>query len=134
MLADHCPSTRPGCNPEFPESPLLKVAGLASDGVESLRAHALVVSHGAFIRVAVRHLVDDLHCSLPEGIKMSQVYSACPNTGTCRFVITLRMEDSVPRLVALHCVFINRKEHLGSLKDESSSDLLTTTAQNSATL
>lgn len=118
MLTEHCPS--PG--PEFPESPLPTIAGLANDGLENVRVHALVVSHGAFIRVAVRHLVDGLNCSLPEGLKMSQVYSACPNTGICRFVITIRTEDKVPRPVALHCVFINRKDHLASLRDQSSSN------------
>ncbi|XP_060758819.1 fructose-2,6-bisphosphatase TIGAR B isoform X2 [Neoarius graeffei] len=117
MLTDHCLSPYPSSSPEFPESSLPTVAGLTNDGVENLRAHALVVSHGAFIRVAVRHLVDGLHCSLPEGLKMSQVYSACPNTGICRFVITLQMEQDVPRPIALHCIFINRKDHLISLKD-----------------
>ncbi|TSZ83224.1 Fructose-2,6-bisphosphatase TIGAR B [Bagarius yarrelli] len=102
---------------EFSESPLPTVAGLASDGVETLRTHVLLVSHGAFIRVAVRHLVDGLCCSLPQGLKTSQVYSACPNTGICRFVITLQMEENVPRPVSLHCIFINRKDHLTNLQD-----------------
>ncbi|KAF4079501.1 hypothetical protein AMELA_G00178790 [Ameiurus melas] len=122
MLTDHCPSTCSSSGPELPESALPTIAGLANDGVENLRTHVLVVSHGAFIRVAVRHLVDGLHCILPEGLRMSQVYSACPNTGMCRFVITLRMEDSVPRPVSLHCIFINRKDHLASLKDSSLSN------------
>ncbi|KAF5907921.1 fructose-2,6-bisphosphatase TIGAR B-like, partial [Clarias magur] len=83
MLTDHCSSACPSSGPEFPELPLPTIAGLANDGVENLCTHALVVSHGAFIRVAVRHLVDGLNCSIPEGLKMSQVYSACPNTGIC---------------------------------------------------
>ncbi|KAI5611010.1 fructose-2,6-bisphosphatase TIGAR B [Silurus asotus] len=115
ILTDH----RPGPSADaFPESALdSPIAGFADDGVENLRVHALVVSHGAFIRVAVRHLVDGLRCSLPQGIKMSQVYSACPNTGICRFVITLRTDEEVPRPVAFHCIFINRKDHLAGLKE-----------------
>ncbi|XP_066525495.1 fructose-2,6-bisphosphatase TIGAR B [Hoplias malabaricus] len=111
-----CPSSIPT------HSELLQpvVAGLASDGfADVLPVHAIVVSHGAFIRVAVRHLVDDLQCHLPAGLKMNQVYSACPNTGISRFVITVDIDEGGPRPTAIYCIFINRKDHLASLKDSN---------------
>ncbi|XP_062860996.1 fructose-2,6-bisphosphatase TIGAR B [Trichomycterus rosablanca] len=114
MQDEHAPSACPNPSPVLPK---FMIAGLANDGVENLHAHTLVVSHGAFIRVAVRHFVESLHCILPEGLKMNQVYSACPNTGICRFIITLQVEESIPRPVAFHCIFINRRNHLASVKD-----------------
>uniref|UniRef100_A0A668A9G9 TP53 induced glycolysis regulatory phosphatase b n=1 Tax=Myripristis murdjan TaxID=586833 RepID=A0A668A9G9_9TELE len=86
------------------------------DGLQGVSVHALVVSHGAYIRVAIRHLVEDLGCSLPEGVKMSQLFSPCPNTGISRFILTLSQAESGPVLSAAHCVFTNRKDHLDSLK------------------
>ncbi|KAJ8007066.1 hypothetical protein DPEC_G00113710 [Dallia pectoralis] len=88
------------------------LAGLPADGMEGICVHALVVSHGAYIRVAMRHFVEDLQCTLPQGLRMSQVYSACPNTGISRFIVTLSPSESglVPSTV--HCVFTNRKDHL----------------------
>ena len=50
----------------------------ASDGLQGVSVHALVVSHGAYIRVAIRHLVEDLKCVIPAGVKMSQLFSPCP--------------------------------------------------------
>ncbi|KAJ8269093.1 hypothetical protein COCON_G00117000 [Conger conger] len=88
------------------------VASRPDDGLLGVPAHALVVSHGAYMRVAVRYLVEDLQCSLPPNMKASQLYSACPNTGICRFVFTLRLTDAGPVPGAVRCVFINRKEHL----------------------
>ncbi|XP_071383171.1 fructose-2,6-bisphosphatase TIGAR B [Centroberyx affinis] len=91
-------------------------AGLPDDGLQGVSFHALVVSHGAYIRVAIRHLVEDLECSLPPGAKMSQVFSPCPNTGISRFVLTLSQARSGPVLSAARCVFTNRKDHLENLK------------------
>ena len=90
-------------------------SGLADDGLQGLSVHALVVSHGAYIRVAVRHLVEDLKCSLPPGVKMSQLFSPCPNTGISRFVLTLSRSEPGPVLSAARCVFTNRKDHLEDL-------------------
>ncbi|XP_040006839.1 fructose-2,6-bisphosphatase TIGAR B isoform X4 [Xiphias gladius] len=87
----------------------------ADDGLRGLSVHALVVSHGAYIRVAVRHLVEDLKCSLPPGVKMSQLSAPCPNTGISRFVLTLSRSESGPVLSAARCVFTNRKDHLENL-------------------
>ncbi|XP_026866916.2 fructose-2,6-bisphosphatase TIGAR B [Electrophorus electricus] len=120
MLDDHgcdCPSVSFARGPSHAGPPSPVVAGEASDGVISVPAHALVVSHGAFIRVAVRHLVEDLSCGLPAGLKLNQVFSACPNTGICRFIIALRKDESVLQPTTIHCVFINRKDHLASIKD-----------------
>ncbi|XP_030644245.1 fructose-2,6-bisphosphatase TIGAR B [Chanos chanos] len=91
--------------------------GLPTDGILGICAHALVVSHGAYIRVAVRHFVEDLQCSLPQGLKMSQVFSACPNTGICRFIITLSKTENGPVPTNVRCIFINRKDHLSSVKE-----------------
>ncbi|KAL7882938.1 hypothetical protein SRHO_G00005960 [Serrasalmus rhombeus] len=120
ILDNHCHAAQhvcPSSIPTLPESLPPVVAGLADDGVADLLFHTLVVSHGAYIRVAVHHLVEDLHCSLPVGLKMNQVYSPCPNTGICRFTFTLDADVSGPRPTAVHCVFINRRDHLAILKD-----------------
>ncbi|XP_036978394.1 fructose-2,6-bisphosphatase TIGAR B [Acanthopagrus latus] len=87
----------------------------ADDGLQGVPVHVLAVSHGAYIRVAVKHLVEDLECSLPEGVRMSQLFSPCPNTGISRFIFTLNRSDSGPVLSAARCVFTNRKEHLENL-------------------
>ncbi|CAN9508408.1 unnamed protein product [Ophioblennius macclurei] len=92
-------------------------ASSAHDGLHGVSVHALMVSHGAYIRVAVRHLVEDLDCSLPEGMKMSRLFSPCPNTGVSRFVLTANPSQPKPSLAAAHCVFTNRKEHLETLAD-----------------
>ncbi|XP_061767940.1 fructose-2,6-bisphosphatase TIGAR B isoform X2 [Nerophis ophidion] len=81
-------------------------------------AHVLVVSHGAYIRVAMRHFLDDLNCSLPAAYKTSQLLSPCPNTGISRFVITLRASSSGPVLHAARCIFANRKDHLEKLTSD----------------
>lgn len=120
MIDNHYRAGQLECPTTFPTPSVslqTMVAGLANDGVTDLPIHALVVSHGAYIRVAVRHLVDELCCSLPAGLKMNHIYSACPNTGICRFIITLDIGENSPEPTAVHCVFINRRDHLESLKD-----------------
>uniref|UniRef100_A0AAQ6IDE8 Fructose-2,6-bisphosphatase TIGAR B n=1 Tax=Anabas testudineus TaxID=64144 RepID=A0AAQ6IDE8_ANATE len=89
--------------------------GSADDGLQGVPVHVLVVSHGAYIRVAVKHLVEDLKCSLPAGVKMSQLFSPCPNTGISRFILTLSQSESSPVLSAACCIFTNRKDHLEKL-------------------
>nr|XP_020472461.1 fructose-2,6-bisphosphatase TIGAR B-like isoform X2 [Monopterus albus] len=85
--------------------------GSAHDGLQGVLVHTLVVSHGAYIRVAIRHLVEDLRCSLPTGVKTSQLFSPCPNTGISRFILTLSQSECGPVLSDARCVFTNRKEH-----------------------
>lgn len=87
----------------------------ADDGLGGVSVHVLVVSHGAYIRVAVKHLVEDLKCSLPAGAKVSQLFSPCPNTGISRFILTLSQSESGPVLSAARCIFTNRKDHLENL-------------------
>ncbi|KAM4615357.1 fructose-2,6-bisphosphatase TIGAR B [Polymixia lowei] len=92
--------------------------GSPDDGLRGVSVHALVVSHGAYIRVAIRHFVEDLECSLPRGVRMSQLFSPCPNTGISRFILTLSQADPGPLLSSVRCVFTNRKDHLAHLKDD----------------
>ncbi|XP_070971807.1 probable fructose-2,6-bisphosphatase TIGAR A isoform X1 [Oncorhynchus clarkii lewisi] len=107
MVADHC---RPGQRETgMPEGAL---AGKPDDGTRDVPAHALVVSHGALIRVAMRYLVDELKCPLPQGLDMSHVIALCPNTGICRFIFTVTKGDAGVTLSAIRCVFINRCEHI----------------------
>ncbi|XP_034529067.1 fructose-2,6-bisphosphatase TIGAR B [Notolabrus celidotus] len=89
----------------------------ADDGLQGVPVHVLVVSHGAYIRVANKHLVEDLNSSLPQGVKMSQLFAPCPNTGISRYVLTLSQSESSrsPVLSAARCVFTNRKKHLDDL-------------------
>ncbi|XP_036374182.1 probable fructose-2,6-bisphosphatase TIGAR A [Megalops cyprinoides] len=86
--------------------------GQPDDGLHGVAAHALVVSHGAYMRLVVRYLVEDLHCSVPHSLRTSHLFSACPNTGVCRFVFTLRRGDGGLAPASIHCVFVNRKDHL----------------------
>uniref|UniRef100_A0A3Q3MFR7 TP53 induced glycolysis regulatory phosphatase b n=1 Tax=Mastacembelus armatus TaxID=205130 RepID=A0A3Q3MFR7_9TELE len=90
----------------------LASGGSADEGLQGVLVHALVVSHGAYIRVAVRHLVEDVNCSLPAGVKMSHLFSPCPNTGISRFILTLNQSKSGPVLSNARCIFTNRKDHL----------------------
>ncbi|KAA0720744.1 Fructose-2,6-bisphosphatase TIGAR B [Triplophysa tibetana] len=117
MLDEHAPPNQcsascPGSSE--PEPPV--IAGLANDCVHGVPVHALIVSHGAFIRISVRHLVDELQCCLPPGLKMNQVFSPCPNTGISRFIFILRRAESGPQATHIHCVFVNRKDHLDDAK------------------
>ncbi|KAL6116715.1 tigar [Pungitius sinensis] len=115
MLDEHwrpAPGERGGAEAA---GPCAAPAGAADDGLAGVAVHALVVSHGAYIRVAVKHLVEDLASSLPAGVKMSQLFSPSPNTGVSRFVFTLSRGEGGPVLSACRCVFTNRKDHLGSV-------------------
>ncbi|XP_010885405.2 fructose-2,6-bisphosphatase TIGAR B isoform X2 [Esox lucius] len=121
MVDDHCSSgqghaavgTEAGAGAAVSETDV-PPAGLPDDGMEGIHLHALVVSHGAYIRVAVRHFVEDLQCTLPQVQRMSQVFSACPNTGISRFILTLSPGESGPVPSAVRCVFTNRRDHLTS--------------------
>lgn len=87
------------------------VAGHPDDGIQNVFAHTLVVSHGAYMRVAMRYFIEDLACSVPPGANMAQVFSACPNTGMCRFIVTIKCDESV-QLSGMKCVFVNRRDHV----------------------
>lgn len=90
----------------------MELSGSADDGLHGVPVHALVVSHGTYINIAIRHLVEDLDCSLPARVKVSHLFCRCPNTGISRFVFTLRKSELGPVLSAAHCIFTNRKHHL----------------------
>ncbi|XP_053243786.1 fructose-2,6-bisphosphatase TIGAR isoform X2 [Podarcis raffonei] len=80
-------------------------------GAEILDANILVVSHGAFMRSWVGYFISDLACTLPSDLSKTELSSVSPNTGISRFNINLEMrEDSKPKI---HCVFLNRDDHLG---------------------
>ncbi|KAB5571605.1 hypothetical protein PHYPO_G00226950 [Pangasianodon hypophthalmus] len=91
-----------------PDGPL---AGRPDDGVQNVSAHALVVSHGAYMRVAMRYFIEDLACAVPPGANMAEIFSACPNTGMCRFIVTLKSCDANVQLSGMKCVFVNRRDH-----------------------
>ncbi|TDG96597.1 hypothetical protein EPR50_G00230360 [Perca flavescens] len=112
MLDEHCLS---GPDASAASASHVAPVGSADDGLQGVPVHALVVSHGAYIRVGVKHLVEDLQSSLPAGVKMSQLFSPCPNTGISRFIFTLSQSESGPVLSASRCLFTNRKSHLENL-------------------
>ncbi|KAM9352082.1 putative fructose-2,6-bisphosphatase TIGAR A [Symphorus nematophorus] len=88
------------------------VEGKADDGVRGVPVHALVVTHGAYMCVAVRYFVEELHCSLPPGSDKAHMFSLSPNTGLCRFILTIRKEEDTFKLSGIQCVFIHRGDHV----------------------
>lgn len=107
--------------PDAPEGALEAASdapdsGLADDGLHGVSVHALVVSHGTYMCAAIRHLIEDVKCSLPDGAKISRLTAPVPNTGISRFIFTLTKCESGPVLSAARCVFTNRKDHLEILK------------------
>ncbi|XP_033997001.1 probable fructose-2,6-bisphosphatase TIGAR A [Trematomus bernacchii] len=88
------------------------VEGTADDGVRGVPVHALVVTHGALMCVALRFFVDELHCSVPPGSSKEHMFSVSPNTGLCRFIITVRKEEHTFKLSGIRCVFVHRGDHM----------------------
>ncbi|XP_070687366.1 probable fructose-2,6-bisphosphatase TIGAR A [Pempheris klunzingeri] len=88
------------------------VEGKADDGVRGVPVHALVVTHGAYMCVAVRYFVEELQCSFPPGSDRAHMFSLSPNTGLCRFILTMRKEDNGFKLSGIRCVFIHRGDHV----------------------
>ncbi|XP_029910510.1 putative fructose-2,6-bisphosphatase TIGAR A [Myripristis murdjan] len=99
--------TAPSSDPET-----CPLEGKADDGVRNVPVHVLVVSHGALIRVAVHHFVEELHCPLPQGSDKAHMFSLCPNTGLCRFLLTMRKEDDGFKVSETRCVFVHRGDHV----------------------
>lgn len=98
------------------------VEGKADDGVRGVPVHALVVTHGAYLCVAVRYFVEELHCPLPPGSDKAHVFSLSPNTGLCRFLLSMRKEEDKCRLLGIRCVFVHRGDHIKQQElDEHSS-------------
>lgn len=88
------------------------VEGKADDGVRALPVHAMVVSHGAYIRVAIHHFVEDLDCALPPGCDKAHMLSLSPNTGLCRFIVTVTEVGDGFKLSEMRCVFVHRGDHV----------------------
>lgn len=85
--------------------------GTAEDGLGGIRVHALVVTHGAYMCVAVRYFVEELCCPLSPGSDEATMFSLSPNTGLCRFILTMRKEDDCVKLSKVCCVFVHRNGH-----------------------
>uniref|UniRef100_A0A8C6SVW4 TP53 induced glycolysis regulatory phosphatase a n=1 Tax=Neogobius melanostomus TaxID=47308 RepID=A0A8C6SVW4_9GOBI len=88
------------------------VEGKADDGLQDVPVHVLVVTHGAYMCEAVRYFLEELNCSIPLLSNKSHMLSLSPNTGLCRFIVTLEKENGRFRLAQIHCVFIHRVDHL----------------------
>ena len=88
------------------------VEGKADDGVRGMATHALVVTHGAYMCVAVRYFVEELLCPFPPGSDKAHMVSLCPNAGLCRFILTMRQEEDGFKLSGIRCVFVNRNDHV----------------------
>ncbi|XP_034542311.1 probable fructose-2,6-bisphosphatase TIGAR A [Notolabrus celidotus] len=88
------------------------VEGKADDGVSGVPVHTLVVTHGAYMCIAVRYFVEELNCSVPSGSDKAHMFSLSPNTGLCRFLLTMRKEDERFVLSELCCVFVHRGDHV----------------------
>ncbi|XP_008304649.1 probable fructose-2,6-bisphosphatase TIGAR A [Stegastes partitus] len=88
------------------------VEGTADDGLRGVPVHALVVTHGAYMCVAVRYFVEELHCCLPQGCDKAHMFSLSPNTGLCRFILTVGEEQSRFVLSGIRCVFVHRADHV----------------------
>lgn len=89
--------------------------GTAEDGLRGTRAHALVVTHGAYMRMAVRYFVEELRCPVAPGCDKAKMLSISPNTGLCRFLLTLRKEGGGVELSHIRCVFMHRNDHIRSI-------------------
>lgn len=88
------------------------VEGKADDGVRGVPVHAMVVTHGAYICVLMRYVVEELRCILPPGRDKAHMLSLCPNTGLCRFMLTVRRGDNRFKLSGIRCVFAHRGDHV----------------------
>lgn len=106
---EHCGADRKLTSAPAEVSP---VEGKADDGVRALPVHAMVVSHGAYIRVAIHHFVEDLDCALPRGCDQAHMFSLSPNTGLCRFILTLTEVPGGFQLSEMRCVFVHRGDHI----------------------
>ncbi|XP_068168349.1 probable fructose-2,6-bisphosphatase TIGAR A isoform X2 [Antennarius striatus] len=92
--------------------------GRADDGVRGFPVHALTVTHGVYMCLAVHYFVEEIHCTLPPGYDKAHVFSLSPNTGLCRFILTIRKEDDGFKLSGMRCVFLHRGDHLQQLNEQ----------------
>ncbi|KTF77393.1 hypothetical protein cypCar_00004613 [Cyprinus carpio] len=113
IASDHQDKIQDG-ETSIPDETDRALAGLPDDGVLNVPVHALVVGHGAYMSIAMRYFFEDVKCPMPRGLDAAQQYSICPNTGMCRFIITLKCSNADLALSDLKCVFINRRDHIKS--------------------
>ncbi|XP_042322964.1 fructose-2,6-bisphosphatase TIGAR [Sceloporus undulatus] len=84
---------------------------------EVLDANILVVSHGAYMRNWIGYFISNLECTLPATVTKTDLSSVSPNTGISQFIIKLEMrKDMKPQI---HCICLNREDHLASLSHEN---------------
>ncbi|XP_072291844.1 probable fructose-2,6-bisphosphatase TIGAR A [Eucyclogobius newberryi] len=105
-----------GKEPTLPPT-LSPVERRAHDGIQEAPVHALVVTHGAYMREAVRYFMEELNCSIPQVLDKSHMLSLSPNTGLCRFIVSVEKERDWFRLMQIHCVFMHRVDHLELLQE-----------------
>lgn len=74
--------------------------------------HALVVTHGAYMRVVVRYMVEDLNCSFHTDVDKSLIYTACPNTGIMRFIFNIQCHDESLAPFDIQCLLVNQADHI----------------------
>uniref|UniRef100_A0A3B4AWT3 Uncharacterized protein n=1 Tax=Periophthalmus magnuspinnatus TaxID=409849 RepID=A0A3B4AWT3_9GOBI len=90
---------------------------MADDGIQDAPVHVLIVTHGAYMRQAVKYLMEELNCSIPQVLNKSHMLSLSPNTGLCRFIVSLEKEKDWFRHTQIHCVFMHRADHLQLLQE-----------------
>ncbi|XP_017274413.2 probable fructose-2,6-bisphosphatase TIGAR A [Kryptolebias marmoratus] len=88
------------------------VEGGADDGVRGTPVHALVVTHGAYMCVAARYIVEELRCRLPPGVDEVRMFSLSPNAGLCRFTLDIIKQGNRFVLSGIRCVFVHRAQHV----------------------
>ncbi|XP_061826200.1 probable fructose-2,6-bisphosphatase TIGAR A isoform X1 [Nerophis lumbriciformis] len=106
MGCEHWPNNEVSLSTPAAASP--HVEGEADD----IPVHALVVGHGAYMYVAMCYLVDDLHCSIPQGCTRAHMFSLSPNAGVSRFVLTLNKEEDAFKVSDIRCLFVNKGDHV----------------------
>ncbi|KAM8891337.1 putative fructose-2,6-bisphosphatase TIGAR A [Spinachia spinachia] len=103
-----------------PPSGASPAEGRADEGVTGVPVHALVVTHGAYMCVAVRFFVEELGCSLAPGSDKEHMFTLSPNAGLSRFLLTVRREEGRFRLSAIRCVFVHRRGREEALGEQQS--------------
>lgn len=73
--------------------------------------HILVVTHGAYMRVVMRYMVEELHCSFHSDVDKSLIYTLCPNTGIIRYIFNVKCDES-PSLFDIQCLLVNKADHI----------------------
>ncbi|XP_063303866.1 fructose-2,6-bisphosphatase TIGAR [Pelobates fuscus] len=89
-----------------------------NDNHVPLDANILLVSHGAYMRNWIKYFVEDLQFTFPPNLKMSRELSVSPNTGISHFIVNVESEE--PFKPKIHCVCINRHDHLADMNADTS--------------